>query len=355
MAQFTQPKTAKVTEVKPEDLPEEVRESVLAARDMLRSFGRMETSSVFLCGKAAAEIKALSPDQKDFARNCKNWLNISRRSAENAASVYVNLGTFQERLLPLGLRQTVLYALAKAQPEQVDTLLERCEAGAKLTVAQVNRVVKGDSDKSETVSDSIGGLTSMRAVAALQFQELSKSFLSNLEEMAVDTHLLLQSHHDGKRVEKGRAKDLLVQKARLARTHLDLVLYVPTLSSGQASTEVAFAAVAEGRWLELREGFVRLSVPEAWPEAAEVGTWLEELLPQFEWALGDKRAARAKASALRAQKLAAGKSSAKAKAARKPQRAPSPKSATNETREEKRAKLAAFMGRTMDEILESQR
>src|SRR5690606_13371857 len=93
--------------------------------------GRKSTDTVFEWGRLAAGLHEIANDQVHFGKLTKYVFGLSRRGAENYASVYRHLQPFRERIVRAGIVASSLYDLASAEPKQIEEVLAAREAGRK--------------------------------------------------------------------------------------------------------------------------------------------------------------------------------------------------------------------------------
>ncbi|MGB3390257.1 MAG: hypothetical protein WBA88_19990, partial [Pseudaminobacter sp.] len=330
-------------DVKPDYAALGVEETEVETYEKLRlrfkEFGRRSTAQVFECGEVVAELQELTPDQETFAKRAKGVLNLSRRGAENYANVYRHLQPYRDRLVRVAMIASALYDLATAEPEQIEEVLAAREAGQALTGAQIKEMLGKASGPS--VSPDDGGPEGLRAATAQKTAFATKLLADTLHQMLRDAHVALEPHHQGKDVVKGKAETALVHPARLADGLVQSLVFSAQIHSEKFPGMIQVRPVVESRWWQLHLALVTMGDKDRWPGKERVGAWLAEtVVPELEWAVGEQRAAKAKAvlderaAAAEAERVKAEQEKARAKAEAKKARE---KAKLDKAKAEKRA------------------
>jgi hypothetical protein len=274
-----------------------VREDQVEKYEELRlrfnELGRLDTAQVFKRGEVVAELHELAPDQKDFTKRAKIVLKLSRRGAENYGAVYRNLAAYRERLVKAGMIASGLYDLAIATPEQVEEVLAAREAGQELSGKQIKQML-GKEPPSAVPDD--GGPAGLRAATAEKIGYATKSLFDTLHGMLRDAYIALEPLQQGRNVAKGEAISALMHPARLASGLVKSLVFAAQILSEKMTGVIHIKPVGENRWLKLYLLLDVVGDGERWPAKEKVATWLSAtIVPELEWAVGEERAAKARA------------------------------------------------------------
>lgn len=255
--------------------------------------GRKSTGAVFEWGRISTTLHGLADDQAHFAKLSKSVLGLTRRGAENYAKVYLKLEPYRERLIRVGIIASGLYDLASAEPEQVEEVLAAREAGEELSGKQIKQML---GKEAPTALPDDGGAAGLRAATAEKIGYATKALFDTLHQMLRDAHIALEPLQQGKGVVKGKAEAALVHPARLADGLVKSLVFAAEVHSERLPGLIMVRPVVENRWWKLHILLDVVGNSESWPAKEKVGTWLvETVVPELEWAVGEERAAKARA------------------------------------------------------------
>lgn len=261
------------------------------ARQRLAALGRLETSHVYEYGAVIHEVREAAPDQATFAKWSKKVLNLSRRGAENYVSVHRVLSSYRSRIEDLRLKPSMLYLMARAKPECIETLLAQHEAGRKLAVKDVKAMLRDGDEPTERRAVSSGGVAGLKA----QIAEKTACGVAAMMETAVGIlkaiHVALEPHRQGKRVPKDATMRPLIHPARLLREQLESMIWLaqPAGKGFQEGIVHTQPLSRDDDWYKLWSVLQDLGGYETWPQSAEIGAWLSgTVVPQLEWLVGDR-------------------------------------------------------------------
>jgi len=264
--------------------------------------GRKSTEQVFECGEVVVRLQEIAGSQETFTKLAKGVLGLSRRGAENYASVYHHLKPYRERLVRIGMVASALYQLAAAEPEQVERVIAACEAG-QMPKGKQMREMLGKSEN-PSVSPDDGGTAGLKARMAEKTAKGVSELMDNasqLLQLALDAR---RPYLEGNRIVVKDVQRPFIHLARLVREQLEWLTWVAVPApAGFAEGVVHHVPIVKGdRWAELHKVLCDLGGYEDWPKAAQVGPWLNDVVvPQLAWLLGD----RAKKTFAAAEKKAA--------------------------------------------------
>lgn len=254
-----------------------------------KDLGRRSTAQVFECGEVVHELHKLAPDQVVFTKLAKGVLGLSRTGAENYGRVYVRLAAHRARLVHVAMVASALYDLATAEPEQVEEVLAACEAGQKLTGAQIKAMLGKTSAPS--ISPDDGGIGGLKARIAQKTMVGVATLMDNAAALFEAALIAAEPHRQGKRIVVKDTQRPFIYPARMIRSQLEWLTWI-AVPAPQGYREDAIhhtPLTREDRWHELHTTLDRLGSFESWPAAKDVGPWLNDtVVPQLSWLLGER-------------------------------------------------------------------
>lgn len=254
-----------------------IEEAKVAEIEKLRlrfnELGRRSTDQVFECGEVVARLQELAPDQESFVKLAKGVLGLSRRGAENYASVFRNLGRYRDRLVRTAMVASALYDLASAEPDKVEEVLAAREAGQVLSGKQIREML-GKTGASSASPDE-GGAAGLRARIAEKTAVGVSALMDNAVALLEAVLVSLVPYREGKRIVVKDVQRPLIYPTRLVREQLEWLTWV-AVPAGPGYAEGAihhFPIVKGDRWAELHATLWKLGDFEGWPAAKQVGPW----------------------------------------------------------------------------------
>jgi len=282
------------------------------------SLGRKKTEEVFECGAVLSKVEEKAPDQKTFETWTRKACGITRRGAWNYLNVHRKLARHRDRFTAQSVAASAMYKLSGADDATVESVLASFEAGARMTVTQINALLKGDDAQSRQATTEQGGIAGLKAKIAEKTNVGAPALMDTAAQVLETILVALEPHRRGKRVEKGTLQKQLVHPARLLRQQLEWLTWM-AVPEGPFAQVVAHGQplTRDDRWHTLWYTMGKLGDYEGWPESGKLGAWLADTVAaELEWLLGEK-AEKAYAAAARVTKEAEARTGKGAKASHK--------------------------------------
>lgn len=234
----------------------------------LASMVRKDTDKVYLTGYQLARVKAVLPDGT-YEKWIKARCGYTSRQARYYVAVHENLQGFRERLVAAGVAPTVLYVLSSAEPAKIEEVLTVVEKGERVTVGQVKRMIKPETEVSEKPAVVLGGAAGFRLAAEARMKadldvctKLTKRALKAVEPLVADLR-------KGKHVAKTKLASAVEVDCQKAGILMDSVI-LPRGSDFTVPVE----------WEKARRIVSRLGDAPRYPSREEFPDWLvDEVLP----------------------------------------------------------------------------
>jgi hypothetical protein len=167
----------------------------------LASIVRKDTDKVYLTGYQLSRVKAVLPDGT-YEKWIKARCGYTSRQARYYVAVHENLQGFRERLVAAGVAPTVLYVLSSAEPEKIEEVLAVVEQGERVTVGQIKRMIKPETEVSKKPAVALGGAAGLRRAGEARMKadldvcsKLTKRSLKAVDALVAD---LLKGKHVAK-------------------------------------------------------------------------------------------------------------------------------------------------------------
>ncbi|SDF62460.1 hypothetical protein [Agrobacterium pusense] len=260
-----------------------------ATASNIQALGRRSTEQAFELGdllEQASELVEPGTFEKWVSQRC----DISSKTARNYRSVARNLAPYRTRAVELAVSPTVLFHLASAPDEKVETALAFAEENDGIRVSEVKALL---ADGSEAASEEVtatelpdvGGLSGLRALIDMKTKSGVAAFVENAAMLAKTVEDILQSKPRGKRLQKKALVPVLEPLGRLAKRSLGNILLLDAPGDIDVRKLSATELAPGSCWHRVFETLDDVGDREAWPEAKELELWLsQELLPLLEWA-----------------------------------------------------------------------
>ena len=238
---------------------------------------------------ARVEDKTAETRKKICEQFVKARLGITWRHATTFLGVHEKLGPLRERIVAAGVTPTIVYLMASASAEGIETVIARFEAGERPKVAEAKAMLGLGKVQTETVPlADRGGVKALRGHA----QDRARRGAANLEGRLLgvlgDLTTGLEPATLGKRVEKGTLGEAIVKPARFARRELTELGLCPVMPDGWDGSAgwIGRESFPEGGWRQLDEVLNTLGGIDDWPKATELVPWLTgTVIPRLLWAL----------------------------------------------------------------------
>ncbi|MCF1502238.1 hypothetical protein L0F51_00485 [Afifella sp. H1R] len=261
-----------------------------------RSMGRANTKEVFERAETIEEAERLILGEGNdadgsrtrlFARFIEDECEICPRHERNYRAVLRNLSAYCKRVIEAAVPPTVLYNIASAPAETVETVVASFEAGNPLKVDEVKVLLQTGEPAAEDDGDP-GGVKALRDHATKharsQADVVTGALLTILEAVVT----ALEPATDKKRVEKGKLAGEIEILARLANRQMKELLCGLSTESFLASygVSVGHKECASDAWRRFHNLVYQLGGKDKWPGVTELVPWLvDEVVPQLLWAL----------------------------------------------------------------------
>jgi hypothetical protein len=125
-----------------EPLSPDVQARLAEIVERVVSLHRKSTGQVFELGECLAEAKSVQPEKR-FGRWLKEHCGYTVRSAWNFISVHERLADHRERLEKHAVATTSLFELAKAEPDQIEDIINLYDEGKSLKPSEIKTLVGG--------------------------------------------------------------------------------------------------------------------------------------------------------------------------------------------------------------------
>lgn len=234
----------------------------------LASMVRKDTDKVYLIGHELSRVKAVLPDGT-YEKWVKARCGYTSRQGRYYVAVHENLQGFRERLVAAAVAPTVLYVLSSAEPAKIEEVLTVVEKGERVTVGQIKRMLKPETEVSEKPPVALGGFAALRRAGEARMKadldvctKLTKRSLKAVDVLVAD---LLK----GKHVAKTKLASAVEADCQKAGILMDAVIS-PYGSDFQIPVE----------WEKARRIVARLGDAPRYPNREEFPDWLvNEALP----------------------------------------------------------------------------
>jgi hypothetical protein len=135
-----------------EPLSPDVQARLAEIVERVVSLHRKSTGQIFELGECLAEAKSVQPEKR-FGRWLKEHCGYTVRSAWNFISVHERLADYRERLEKHAVASTALIELAKAEPDQIESVLDLYDEGKSLKPAEIKTLIGGKKDEAAGDAD----------------------------------------------------------------------------------------------------------------------------------------------------------------------------------------------------------
>ncbi|KJS20633.1 MAG: hypothetical protein VR78_01225 [Hoeflea sp. BRH_c9] len=265
-------------------LTPEMAKVLEATKSTIVALNRRSTAQAHELGRCFFEAKAIVPEKR-FGKWLKGFSDYTVRSAWNYASIYERLQDERERLEAAAVSPTVMFELAKGEPQMVAAVIDRIEAGERLTAKAV-KVALGIAPKPKAKSVEfldLGGLAGLRkasdvkmATDTAEFQRLTKSVLAEVEDA-------VKPLAEGKRVVKNSLAAMIELDCRHACELLNAIIAPLTpYAFDERRTWRPVELEKSTGWGQAQKLLHRLGMEPDWPGSTEFGPWVrDEVLPML--------------------------------------------------------------------------
>jgi hypothetical protein len=262
-----------------EPLSPDVQARLAEIVERVVSLHRKSTGQVFELGECLAEAKSVQPEKR-FGRWLKEHCGYTVRSAWNFISVHERLADHRERLEKHAVASTALIELAKAEPDQIESVLDLYDEGKSLKPAEIKTLIGGKKDAAAEDADprQLGGKSGLQKMAAAklksdteEFHRLAALVLEELEEavsrVTAGKRIIMRALAFGVELRARHASDLFKDIA----APLLPVEHLPrgNLSHAKIGDETGWGAV--------QNSLYRLGGVGSWPAKDEMEKWVLEV------------------------------------------------------------------------------
>jgi hypothetical protein len=226
-----------------------------------------------------AEAKSVQPEKR-FGRWLKEHCGYTVRSAWNFISVHERLADHRERLEKHAVATTSLFELAKAEPDQIEDIINLYNEGKSLKASEIKTLIRGKKDAAAENTDprQLGGKSGLQKMAAAklksdteEFHRLAALVLEELEEavsrVTAGKRIIMRALAFGVELRARHASDLFKDIA----APLLPVEHLPrgNLSHAKIGDETGWGAV--------QNSLYRLGGVGSWPAKDEMEKWVLEV------------------------------------------------------------------------------
>ncbi|MEF2074194.1 hypothetical protein [Consotaella aegiceratis] len=267
-------------------LNEQERRRLDTLLDRVHQLGRKTTEQVFEFGAYLEEAAELLPE-KALEGWVKRKCEISTRHARNLRAVHRELSGRQDECIDYNIPPSVLFKIAAADAETIDTVITVFKDGRRLKVREVAEMVAGDSgaDGEPLAPERRGGAKGLKALAAAKAARQQKSFEAGLQLIRVTFEEALEAAGK-KRLSKKDLWTALELPARLCHRELTELLCEIDPETLRGTATHSHRDLPDSPWTELHGLLGKLGNREHWPESSELKAWVaDRLMPLLAFAL----------------------------------------------------------------------
>lgn len=204
-------------------------QAIQAAEDALRrmreklvALTQRSNTHAFELGETFAEAKALVPEKK-FGQWLKQFTDYTVRSAWNYIAVHERLKDYREPLLAHAVMPTVMFELAKGEPDQIAAVVARMNAGERIRVKDVKAAFAAPTDKRAVSPFEAGGIAGLRKAAQLKTDQDVAAFHGLAASVLKAVEVALEPLAKKRRVKKGDLQDAVKYDCRHAHDLLNSI------------------------------------------------------------------------------------------------------------------------------------
>ncbi|MEN3794558.1 hypothetical protein [Fulvimarina sp. MAC3] len=265
-------------------LEAEAKERVLTSVAQIDAIGRKTAANTFDLGREFEVIKKDIPDEMDWKEAVPKLCGLSYKSADNWIKVHRVLGGRREDLIRHRVTPTVLIALTRGTPEQVDQVIGAFEAGTPMKVREVEDLVKGNAPDANVDGAAGGGLAELKALARAKATRQTKAVAANVK--AIRKPLIEALEAAGtRRLKKGKLVESLAPIARIVYRDLTELVCEIDPASLSGSQALRHLPPADERWAAALKLLDHLGYGD-WAEATVLKAYVaDDVLPTLGFVL----------------------------------------------------------------------
>jgi hypothetical protein len=191
-------------------------------REKLVALTQRSNTHTFELGETFAEAKALLPEKK-FGQWLKQFTDYTVRSAWNYISVHERLQDYREPLLSHAVMPTVMFELAKGEPDQIAAVVARMNAGDRIRVKDVKAALAAPKEKRAVSPLDAGGIAGLRKAAQLKTDQDVAAFYGLAASVLKAVEIALEPLAKKRKVKKGDLQDAVKYDCRHAHDLLNSI------------------------------------------------------------------------------------------------------------------------------------
>ncbi|WP_426129724.1 hypothetical protein [Pararhizobium sp. PWRC1-1] len=250
------------------------------AADKIIALNKRSGAHAFDLGCTFAEAKPLVPE-KAFGKWLATFSDYTVRSAWNYISIHERLQNYREQLLAHAVMPTVMFELAKGEPEQIEAVITRMADGERIRVKDAREMLgRKPKVKSDLATFDTAGVAGLRKVAAAKTDTDVARFQKMLEIVLNEVELALEPLAKKKPVVKKPLQDKVVLPCRHAH---DLLNSIGAPLQPDATTYMNWRAakLPEGTvWRNVQDLLHRMGGADDWAKGRAFVPWLQnEVVP----------------------------------------------------------------------------
>ncbi|MBS8259348.1 hypothetical protein DYI23_03855 [Roseibium polysiphoniae] len=272
-------------------LDEDIRKRLTALNSKIEQHKKRDTEGAFELGECFDEVAEVVGNDKD----CETWLEgqfgYTDRHTRNYRSLR-NLKRFKARCINAAILPTALFKMAHADQKDVEAVLAEFEAGRKLRVEDVTRILKGNDAESDGVAERpVEDIPGMKGFEKYAFHEV-KNRSERLKELMLHILTSVIDAYEPKLRGRALVKKVLRENVRLqAEEAYEILKATIGIFQRDKRRQNVMGLLNlgtptnDGGWSKLLPTLWSLRYFEEVPSVGAPEFLKDEAIPQLQWAL----------------------------------------------------------------------
>lgn len=258
----------------------EAKNALQRAADKIIALNKKSGAHAYDLGCTFAEAKPLVPE-KAFGKWLATFSDYTVRSAWNYISIHERLQNYREQLLAHAVMPTVMFELAKGEPEQIEAVITRLADGERIRVKDVREMLgRKPKVKSEVATFDTAGVAGLRKVAAAKTDTDVAQFQELLSIVLKEVVIGLEPLANKKRVLKEELQKKVVLHCRHAHDLFNSAA-APLVPDATSYMNWRSAKLPEGTvWRKVQDLLHQMGGADDWAKGRAFVPWLQnEVVP----------------------------------------------------------------------------